>query len=44
VLINTSFNVHEVPIVDTPEQALKSLAEGRDDHIVTAGGFFSVGS
>jgi carbamoyltransferase len=35
VLINTSFNVHEEPIVDTPEQALKSLTEGRVDFILT---------
>jgi carbamoyltransferase len=35
VLVNTSFNVHEEPIVDTPEQALKSLIDGRIDHIVT---------
>jgi carbamoyltransferase len=35
VLINTSFNVHEEPIVDTPEQALRSLVEGRIDYILT---------
>jgi carbamoyltransferase len=35
VLVNTSFNVHEEPIVDTPAQALKSLADGRIDHILT---------
>jgi carbamoyltransferase len=35
VLVNTSFNVHEEPIVDTPEQALKSLIDGRIDHILT---------
>lgn len=42
VLINTSFNVHEEPIVDTPEQALRSLADGRIDHILTEAAFFSV--
>ena len=36
VLVNTSFNVHEEPIVDTPAQALKSLADGRIDHILTS--------
>jgi carbamoyltransferase len=41
VLVNTSFNVHEEPIVDTPEQALKSLVEGRIDHILTEEAFFS---
>src|SRR5215831_18234561 len=35
VLVNTSFNVHEEPIVDTPEQALKSLIDGRIDHLLT---------
>ena len=35
VLINTSFNVHEEPIVDTPEQALRSLVDGRVDFIIT---------
>lgn len=42
VLINTSFNVHEEPIVDTPDQALRSLLDGRIDHILTEGGLFSV--
>jgi carbamoyltransferase len=41
VLINTSFNVHEEPIVDTPAQALKSLADGRIDHILTASALYS---
>src|SRR5262245_10741492 len=34
VLVNTSFNVHEEPIVDTPSQALRSLADGRIDLIL----------
>ena len=41
VLVNTSFNVHEEPIVDTPEQALKSLVDGRIDHILTEDGLYS---
>ena len=41
VLVNTSFNVHEEPIVDTPAQALKSLADGRIDHILTERALFS---
>jgi carbamoyltransferase len=41
VLVNTSFNVHEEPIVDTPAQALKSLADGRIDHILTPHALYS---
>jgi carbamoyltransferase len=41
VLVNTSFNVHEEPIVDTPAQALKSLADGRIDHILTENALYS---
>jgi carbamoyltransferase len=35
VLVNTSFNVHEEPIIDTPDQALRALVEGRVDYILT---------
>jgi carbamoyltransferase len=35
VLVNTSFNVHEEPIVDTPEQALTALIDRRIDRILT---------
>lgn len=35
VLINTSFNVHEEPIVDTPEQCLRALSDDRIDFVVT---------
>jgi carbamoyltransferase len=42
VLVNTSFNVHEQPIVDRPEQALKSLVDGRIDHILTKAKFYSL--
>jgi carbamoyltransferase len=41
VLVNTSFNVHEEPIVDTPAQALKSLVDGRIDYIITEDGLYS---
>ena len=41
VLVNTSFNVHEEPIVDTPDQALKSLVEGRIDYILTEDALYS---
>jgi carbamoyltransferase len=35
VLVNTSFNVHEEPIVNRPEECLKALNEGRIDFVVT---------
>jgi len=35
VLVNTSFNVHEEPIVNRPEECLKALNDGRVDFIVT---------
>jgi carbamoyltransferase len=35
VLVNTSFNVHEEPIVNRPEECRKALDEGRVDFIVT---------
>ncbi len=36
VLVNTSFNVHEEPIVNKPEECLKALLDGRIDFVVTA--------
>jgi carbamoyltransferase len=35
VLINTSFNVHEEPIVNRPSECLQALREGRIDFVVT---------
>jgi carbamoyltransferase len=35
VLVNTSFNVHEEPIVNTPEESGRALVDGRIDFIVT---------
>jgi carbamoyltransferase len=35
VLINTSFNVHEEPIVNRPEECRKALVDGRVDFVVT---------
>ncbi len=43
VLVNTSFNVHEEPIIDTPEQALAALAQNRVDLLVVAGRLFARG-
>jgi carbamoyltransferase len=34
-LVNTSLNVHEEPIVNRPEECLKTLTEGRVDFVVT---------
>jgi carbamoyltransferase len=35
VLVNTSFNVHEEPIVNQPSECLQALREGRVDFVVT---------
>jgi carbamoyltransferase len=34
-LVNTSFNVHEEPIVNRPEECVKALTDGRIDFVVT---------
>lgn len=34
-LINTSFNAHEEPIINTPQEALRALAQRRIDYLVT---------
>jgi carbamoyltransferase len=40
VLVNTSFNVHEEPIVNRPEECLKALRDGRIDFVVTTKGIY----
>ena len=40
VLINTSFNVHEEPIVNKPSECVKALLDGRIDFIVTRQGIY----
>jgi carbamoyltransferase len=35
VLVNTSFNVHEEPIVNTPQECLRALLDDRIDFVVT---------
>ena len=35
VLINTSFNVHEEPIINTPEDCAQALTENRVDYVAT---------
>jgi carbamoyltransferase len=40
VLVNTSFNVHEEPIVNKPDECLKALLDGRIDFVVTTKGIY----
>jgi carbamoyltransferase len=35
VLVNTSFNVHEEPIVNKPSECIRALLDGRIDFVVT---------
>jgi carbamoyltransferase len=42
VLINTSFNVHEEPIVNRPQECAKALVDGRIDFVVTANAVYTV--
>jgi carbamoyltransferase len=43
VLVNTSFNVHEEPIVNRPQECLKALLDGRVDFVVTKNATYVVG-
>ncbi|HNC53349.1 MAG TPA: carbamoyltransferase C-terminal domain-containing protein [Accumulibacter sp.] len=44
-LVNTSFNAHEEPIINTPEEALQALADNRIDFLVCDRGMvFPAGS
>lgn len=40
-LINTSFNVHEEPIVNRPEECVRALSDGRIDFVVTKHGLYT---
>jgi len=40
VLVNTSFNVHEEPIVNKPSECIRALLEGRIDFVVTTQGIY----
>jgi carbamoyltransferase len=42
VLINTSFNVHEEPIINRPEECAKALLDGRIDFVVTTNAVYSM--
>jgi carbamoyltransferase len=43
VLINTSFNVHEEPIVNRPEECRQALVDGRVDFVVTKQAVYATG-
>ena len=40
VLVNTSFNVHEEPIVNTPSECVRALTDKRIDFVVTEQGLY----
>jgi carbamoyltransferase len=40
VLVNTSFNVHEEPIVNKPAECIRALLDGRIDFVVTTQGIY----
>lgn len=40
VLVNTSFNAHEEPIINTPQEAITALRENRVDCLVTPHGVY----
>ena len=40
--VNTSFNVHEEPIINTPEEAARALVDDRVDYLVTEDGVYGV--
>jgi carbamoyltransferase len=42
VLVNTSFNVHEEPIVNGPAECIRALLQGRIDFVVTRKGLYAV--
>ncbi len=39
-MVNTSFNAHEEPIVNTPQECLRALKDDRIDFVVTDGGLY----
>jgi carbamoyltransferase len=40
VLINTSFNAHEEPIINTPEECAQALADDRVDYVLSEGAVY----
>ena len=43
VLINTSFNVHEEPIINKPEEAWTALRDNRVDYVATENAIWAKG-
>ncbi|MGD9537743.1 MAG: carbamoyltransferase C-terminal domain-containing protein [Alphaproteobacteria bacterium] len=43
VMINTSFNVHEEPIINTPAECTKALLDDRIDYVATARAVYARG-
>jgi len=43
-LVNTSFNVHEEPIIYAPDECRRALDEGRVDYVVTDLGLYERGT
>jgi carbamoyltransferase len=41
VLVNTSFNVHEEPIVNRPDECVRALVDGRIDFVITEQAVYS---
>jgi len=42
VLVNTSFNVHEEPIINRPDECRRALEDGRVDFVVTPDGVWTL--
>ncbi len=42
VLVNTSFNVHEEPIINSPDECARALADRRIDFVVTERGVYGL--
>ena len=42
VLINTGFNAHEEPIINTPSECLQALRDKRVGHVVAQHGVYSL--
>jgi carbamoyltransferase len=43
VMINTSFNVHEEPIINTPAECARALGEDRIDYVATSRAVYARG-
>ena len=43
ILVNTSFNAHEEPIIHTPAECLAALRDGRVDYVAAKSGVYAAG-